>query len=171
MAARTITAKLPPMAPGQRYGRLTAIRFVDRGIRGAARWSFRCDCGNETVTYANAARTNRTRSCGCLILEHAKRMGESLFTHRKTETITYSSWSHMRGRCRNPRADRYKDYGGRGIKVCERWDSFEAFLSDMGERPSKMHSIDRINVDGHYEPTNCKWATAKEQALNRRGRS
>jgi hypothetical protein len=85
------------------------------------------------------------------------------------KTTTYRIWSQMRQRCNCPQDRSYPAYGGRGIRVCDEWNaSFEAFLRDMGERPSRMHSIDRINNDGHYEPANCRWATAKEQRANQR---
>ena len=88
-------------------------------------------------------------------------------THGMTRTPTYRSWSHMVGRCRNPQNDAWHNYGGRGIQVCARWNSFESFLADMGERPAGM-SIDRINNDGNYEPGNCRWATTKQQRMNAR---
>ena len=87
--------------------------------------------------------------------------------HGKSETREYAAWTAMRERCRNPKAHNYRWYGGRGIRVCERWDSFENFLADMGERP-KGHSIDRKENDGDYEPGNCRWATKSEQSNNRR---
>lgn len=80
----------------------------------------------------------------------------------------YSSWSKMRRRCNEPSNNRYKDYGARGIKVCERWSSFEVFLSDMGPKPSPLHSLDRIDTNGNYDPSNCRWATSKQQNNNRR---
>lgn len=164
------STKLPKMASGQRYGRLVAIKFTGRGNRGGALWLLKCDCGQEHETFANWVRTGKTKSCGCLRLENTKRMGASTATHGMTGTPTHVSWERMHSRCNNPNSDRYYDYGGRGIRVCDRWRKFENFFSDMGERPSLDYSLDRINNAGNYEPSNCRWATAKEQALNRRHR-
>ncbi len=90
-------------------------------------------------------------------------------THGKSKTaIEYPVWEGMRGRCRNPRNAAYNDYGGRGIKVCERWDDFSAFVSDVGPRPSMEHSLDRMDVNGDYEPSNCRWVTQTIQNINKR---
>lgn len=104
-------------------------------------------------------------SCGCYRREFSKAKAT---THAATDTAEYRIWAAMKRRCTNPNVKAWKDYGGRGIKVCERWRRFENFLSDMGPRPAGL-TLDRINHDGHYEPWNCRWATYKEQANNTRG--
>ena len=89
---------------------------------------------------------------------------------RPNRTREYETWVSMRDRCRNPNNKRYENYGGRGIRICKRWDDFANFLADMGERPSPQHSLDRINNDGSYRPSNCRWATRSQQRRNRRSK-
>lgn len=145
-----------------RFGQLTVIRFAGYQHKQAF-WLTRCDCGNERTIRANSLLRGNSSSCGC------QRKGFLKHGYARTDhkTATYRSWIAMRTRCGNPNIPKYQDYGGRGIRVCERWNSFESFLADMGERPPGM-SIDRIDNDGDYCPENCKWSTNKEQCRNQR---
>lgn len=130
-----------------------------------------CDCGNETVANAGNLRKLHTQSCGCLQRENGSKVGNlpKAIKHGMCGTPEYSAWLNMIQRCTNPKATRYERYGGRGIKVCDRWrSSFDAFYADVGARPSPKHSIDRYpKNDGDYEPTNVRWATDAEQQRNR----
>lgn len=152
---------------GQKFNRLTVIRRSERRASTGILWECKCECGNIAIVDSYKLRTGSTKSCGC---HNKEAIAAALYKHghSSAKTSTYRSWKEMRQRCLNPNNDKWKWYGGRGIKISKSWDSFEVFLDDMGERPIGK-TIDRIDSDGDYCKENCKWSTPKEQALTNRG--
>lgn len=148
---------------GRRFGRLVAIAVAGRQGR-YIQWRCRCDCGRETTTRTAALTGGTTRSCGCLASEVRS---QSNLIHGRKNSREYKVWLNMRQRCLNSKRADWSYYGGRGITICAAWDSFAQFYSDMGPAPAE-HSLDRIDVNGNYEPDNCRWATNTEQMRNTR---
>ena len=145
---------------GQTFGRLTPLEYVGQEYYACA-----CACGGKSRTSGHNLQKGLSRSCGCLRNE----LRISIHTkHGMLSAKEYGVWTGMRHRCNSKTHPSFKDYGGRGITVCERWNDFANFMADMGPRPSEKHSLDRIDNDQGYSPENCRWATASQQHRNTR---
>lgn len=149
---------------GKRFGRLAAIEAAGKNRQKNYVWRCLCDCGHEVVVSSSNLIRGNTQSCGCLANELTR---AAMTTHGLNGTGAHKSWMSMRQRCLNPKNRAFPSYGGRGIKICPQWDSFATFFADMGDRPPGLE-LDRIDVNGHYEPGNCRWATPLQQGRNQR---
>ncbi|MNQ52852.1 AP2 domain protein [compost metagenome] len=161
-------SKPSTVQPGCTYGRLTVLREAGRHVfpSGASTRKVEClcECGNTTVVYATSVKSGNTQSCGCLIADSTRARTTK---HGRVGTPAYHVWGAIIQRCTNPKHPGYKDYGGRGISVCDRWLSFDGFYADMGDPPPGL-SIDRADNDAGYSPENCRWADSKTQSRNQR---
>ena len=153
---------------GKKFNRLTVVKKAEN-VNGLTAWLCLCECGNEVVLAGKYLKSNNTKSCGCLKLEGlTNRSLRHGATTGRTMTPEYRVWAQMKKRCLNPKCRGYENYGGRGIEVCSRWNSFENFLDDMGKKPAPNYSIERIDVNGNYEPGNCEWIPFENQCNNKR---
>lgn len=164
--------KISDIQEGKKFARLTVLKF-DKVLNGRKRWMFKCDCGTIKSIEGKSVIESHTRSCGCLLREVTAKMNKSHggCSNGKREP-EYNVYMCIIDRCENPNNSSYKHYGGKGITICKRWrDSYANFIEDMGTRPKqtkpRQYSIERVNPDKGYYPSNCKWATYTEQANNR----
>jgi hypothetical protein len=167
-----------PDLKDRRFGRLVVQYRNGSDKHGNALWYCLCDCGNTKSVPGSHFKNGHTQSCGCLLQENCKRMGKANRTHGHSVggrlTTEYKTWESMLQRCYNPHdKEHWKNYGGRGIRVCDSWNpgkggSFQNFLGDMGLKPAPEFSIDREDTNGDYTPKNCQWATMSQQVKNRR---
>jgi hypothetical protein len=158
----------PRVGVGDKFGRLTVLARRPNEPGQSSMWLCQCECGNKPVVRASTLKSGGTRSCGCLRSEiTAKRNRSFNFKHGLCSAPIYAVWMSMVARCRNPKNAAYPYYGGRGIKVCRRWLTFENFHADMAPRPDGL-TLDRIDNNGDYEPGNCRWTDWKTQRTNQR---
>ena len=157
--------RLPQDMIGQRFGRLKVVAYAGKSYDHL--WECECDCGNTKVIAGYNMRAGNTSSCGCYRNEQASK-ANSTHQLRDKYPLTYTSWKSLRKRCNSKNATGFHLWGGRGITYADRWDSFPNFLADMGPRPSKEYSIDRVDNNLGYTPENCRWATRKQQCRNTR---
>ena len=145
---------------GIRYGRLVAVRNTGKTVFRSRIWLCRCDCGSEIEVRGGALSSGNTTSCGCAKIDAAVEIGRLNATHGASRTAEYGAYINMLARCYNQNYKQFKDYGGRGIIVCNRWiDSFENFFVDLGPKPHSELTLERVDNDGNYEPGNCCWAS------------
>lgn len=153
---------------GKKFNRLTVIKRAENSRDNKAQWECVCTCGNITTVRATCLKSGSTKSCGCLNKERSKTFG-GITTHGMSNTPEYDSWEHIVQRCANPKNDCFKNYGARGITICNEWlNDFMAFYNHIGPKPSKNHSVDRIDNNSGYKPGNVRWATPREQSNNSR---
>lgn len=151
---------------GDRFGRWTVLSYHTNTAHRQYRWFCRCDCGTKRSVLGYMLRAGRSTSCGCW---KDQKTGARSKTHGRSGSPEHNAWMHMNDRCYNKSSKEYRSYGGRGIRVCLRWRrSFANFFKDMGSKISPQHSLDRVDNNGNYEPSNCRWATRKQQARNTR---
>lgn len=150
---------------GKSFGEWVVLSYSHTNARGVLHWVCRCSCGTVSEICGNNLKSGKTTNCGCT---KAKRTADRNTTHGMSKTRVYKIWAGMIQRCSNPNRRAYKYYGERGISVCDRWRDFKNFFDDMGDPPSEKHSLERVDNDGWYEPSNCKWATSEVQSRNNR---
>lgn len=151
---------------GQKFGRWVVLELSENTISYHSKWLCKCECGTEKIVRAGSLKKGDSKSCGCL-------NKEIITKHGMFGTPIYRIWENIIGKCSNPNHRDYKDYGGRGIKICERWNSSEGFINfskDIGERPTDTHRLGRINTNRKFEPSNCKWISSGEHVNNRKNR-
>lgn len=148
---------------GRRFTRLLVIERVANDRHGNTRWYCSCDCGATLTTVAQPLRGGRTKSCGCLTTDQ---LIERITRHKQSRTPEYRVWASMLQRCKFADNEKYSRYAGRGISVCARWHDFAHFIADMGPRPSPMHTLERRDSDGNYDPNNCSWELRAVQNNN-----
>jgi hypothetical protein len=156
---------------GQKFNRLTVIKFSHTDKHRFNKWECICDCGKKVIANSAQLKSGGTKSCGCYKNELCAKLKQITHGHSKRSGVTaeYRAWCKLKERCNDVNDKRYPDYGGRGIKVCERWlNSFENFFEDMGKKPSPKHSVEREDNDKGYSPGNCVWATKRVQSRNTR---